>query len=170
LALGAAGILVLVWRSTGDLHQNPIGPVILIASSIGWATVAIFHRRYHWTIGKHANAAWQLVIGVLPMVPLALMIEGITLPTPSLISVLGALYAGFVSFLVMFVVWITLINLYPAYIAGTGTLLVPVVGLTTAALVFGEPLGWPEFSAMALIAAAIFLILVLPAWRDAHAK
>ena len=57
------------------------------------------------------------------------------------------------------------VRLFPAAIASIGTLAVPVIGVYSSALILGEPVGWIEFAAMALICGALAIVLVLPALR-----
>jgi hypothetical protein len=41
-------------------------------------------------------------------------------------------------------------------------LLVPVIGLSLSALIVNEPLGWPEWTALALIVAGLAAVMPLP--------
>ncbi|MND05734.1 hypothetical protein D3C83_267060 [compost metagenome] len=50
-------------------------------------------------------------------------------------------------------------------LASIGTLGIPVIGLLSSALLLGEPLGWRQFLALALVAAGLVVVLVLPALR-----
>jgi len=47
------------------------------------------------------------------------------------------------------------LQLFPAGVAAISTLLIPVVGVIAGALILGEPIGWPELAALALVAAAL---------------
>ena len=51
------------------------------------------------------------------------------------------------------------LSIFPATITSIGTLMVPVVGVISANLVLGEPLGWRELVSLALVCIALALIL-----------
>ena len=56
----------------------------------------------------------------------------------------------------------TVVRIFPAAIASIGTLVVPVVGVFSSALILGEPVGSADIAALALIFCALVLVLVAP--------
>ena len=48
-------------------------------------------------------------------------------------------------------------RLFPVAVTTFGIMIAPIVGVFSGTLILGEPLGWPEFTALALVLAAIGL-------------
>jgi drug/metabolite transporter (DMT)-like permease len=61
--------------------------------------------------------------------------------------------------------WFKIVTLFPASVAGIGTLLTPVVGMLSGAVVLGEPFGLREIAAVLLIGSALVLVLIIPALK-----
>jgi hypothetical protein len=52
-------------------------------------------------------------------------------------------------------------------VAAISTLMIPVVGVLSSAPMAGETIGVRDIAALALVAGALVVVLVLPAWRRA---
>ena len=66
--------------------------------------------------------------------------------------------------------WFSVVRLFPAAIAAIGTLAIPIVGVFSSALVLGEPVGLRELASLGLVCAALAVVLLLPALRQAKAR
>jgi drug/metabolite transporter (DMT)-like permease len=51
------------------------------------------------------------------------------------------------------------LQVFPASVASIGTLMIPVVGVFSAALVIGEPVGATEIAALVLIVGSLAIVL-----------
>ena len=109
---------------------------------------------------------WQLLIGLLVLVPVAVLTEPVpdfsALPERTWIAL-----AYLIALPMIFCQWayLKVVTIFPAAIAAIGTLAVPIIGTYSSALILGEPIGWQEISALILISAALLVVLVLPALR-----
>jgi drug/metabolite transporter (DMT)-like permease len=97
----------------------------------------------------------------VPIVLAWLVIE----PSPDLsrltwAGALATLYAATVALIFCFAAHNKLVTLLPATAAAVSTLAIPVVGLLSSAWLLGEPVGWRELAALALVLAAITLVLM----------
>jgi drug/metabolite transporter (DMT)-like permease len=68
-------------------------------------------------------------------------------------------YMTIVSMGICYLTWFETLRRLPAPTASTGMLLVPVIGVTAASLMLGEPLGVREWIAMALTLGGVTLAL-----------
>ena len=68
-------------------------------------------------------------------------------------------YTTVVGMTICYLTWFTTLRYLPPAMASTGMLLVPLIGVVTAALIFGEPLGWKEAASMALTLGGVTLAL-----------
>ena len=55
--------------------------------------------------------------------------------------------------------WFRVVQMIPSDMAALGILPSPMIGVISSTLILGEPLGWPEFTAVALITAALATML-----------
>lgn len=161
LALGMLGIALLIGPDLAGLGGHPLGPLLMIGAAICWAAGIVTMKRQTWPIGIFALSAWQLLLGGIPIVLAWLVIE----PHPDLsrlswIGILATGYASTVALIFCFAAHNKVVTMLPAGAAAISTLAIPVVGLLSSAWLLGEPAGWPEIGALALVLAAMSLVLL----------
>ena len=61
--------------------------------------------------------------------------------------------------------WFTAVKIFPTHVSAIGSLLVPIVGVTSSSLFLGEPFGWREMAALILVVSAVALVLIQPPER-----
>ena len=103
--------------------------------------------------------AWQLAIGGLPVAVGALDWEVGSLGPVGPGATLAVLYNVFVCFMFGPYAWFKIVTLFPAAIAGIGTMMIPVIGVFSSAIFLGEPLGIQELLALALVVGALTTVL-----------
>ncbi len=170
LGLGMAGMLALFGKDLGALGETPLGMLYMLGAALCWALATVGIKTYRWGIGIVALSGWQLVIGGLPIVIAWLWLE----PSPDFShltwrGVLAAGYAATVALIFCFTAYNKIVTLLPASVAAVSTLAIPVVGVLASALLLGEPVGFGEIAALALVLVALSLAL-LPARRAARAR
>jgi len=170
LGLGMAGMLALFGKDLGALGETPLGMLYMLGAALCWALATVGIKTYRWGIGIVALSGWQLVIGGLPIVIAWLWLE----PDPDFSrltwrGVLAAGYAATVALIFCFTAYNKIVTLLPASVAAVSTLAIPVVGVLASALLLGEPVGFGEIAALALVLVALSLAL-LPARRAARAR
>jgi drug/metabolite transporter (DMT)-like permease len=160
LALGMAGMLVLLRADIGHLGEAPLGVVLMLAASFAWAVSTVATKTYRWGISVIALSGWQLVLGGIPIVLVWLWLE----PSPDLSQltwrgVLGVAYAATVALIFCYTAFIKIVTLLPATVAAISTLAIPVVGVLSSAWLLGEPIQAGELVALALVLVALTLAL-----------
>ena len=166
LMLGVAGLAVLIGPDLIVLQTAPFGALFMLGAAVTWAIGTVLFKRFRWGSPITALMGWQLAIGLIVLLPGAIALE----PFPDLTALsLDAWLAIAYLFTVPMVycqwAYLKVVSIFPAAIAAIGTLLVPIVGVYSSALILGEPVGWSELAAMGLICAALAVVLVLPALR-----
>ena len=162
LILGIGGILVLLSPDWRAVLAQPKGVLLTFAGAISWAIGTIIQKRTPWTLPTLQLTAWQVLIGAVPVVVLALIVEGPIAAMPSSAAIFAVVYSAIFALLIGNYLWFRVVRIYPASVAGIGTLMVPAIGVVSGAIVLGEPLGWREIGAMALIVPALALVLLGP--------
>jgi drug/metabolite transporter (DMT)-like permease len=170
LAIGAAGLAVLVVPDWANIVSRPAGPVFMILAAISWAAGTVALKRYRFTIPTASLAGWQMLIGGIPIfLGAALFDRDFNPGAVSTTAWLAVAYAAVIPMIYCHWAWFRVVSLYPASVAAIGTLAIPVVGVISSAWLIGERIGWSEIAALALVLAALTLVLVVPALKNRNA-
>lgn len=161
LVLGVGAMAILLGPEFGRVGGAPLGGILLVGAAIVWALATITLKMFHWTLASRELAAWQVLIGGAPIV-----IGAFFFGTPtdfgslSTKAIVGLVYSSVIAASIGQWVWFQILRLMPAAVASISTLAIPVVGVFTGGLVLGEPVGWRELTALALVLAALSIILI----------
>ena len=153
--VGVVGVALLVLRS-----PDRVDTVGLLASAASVAISAVgFVLLKRWRpqeagIDLLTLVSWQLVVGGLVLLPLALLVEGAppAIDTP---AVLGFLWLGLVGTALAYVCWFHGMTRMPAGAASLVGLLNPVVGTLLGVVVVGEVFGPLQALGLALVLAGV---------------
>jgi drug/metabolite transporter (DMT)-like permease len=163
LLAGMAGIGLLMSRTGAPAGVSPLGTALMLGAAVCWAIGTQMQMRMRWQLKAISLAGWQVLLGCLPMVPIMVFLEGVG---PGAISPLAWLcwgYTAAIALAIGFVTWFKLIELTSAQVAAIASLLAPVIGVLSGALVLGEPLGWREITATIAILLGVVLARQRPA-------
>ncbi|MCC6194149.1 MAG: DMT family transporter [Burkholderiales bacterium] len=158
LVLAIAGLAVLFGGQAGELGaaQWPgVAFALLAAALFAFGTVAVRPA----DLPPFTQLAWQLLIGCAPMVAF-----GVAFERPDL-RALSATGAGAMAYMTVFAMgicylaWFAAVRRLAPTTASMGTLLTPVVGVVSGALVLGEALGARQWAALVLVLAGVVLAL-----------
>jgi drug/metabolite transporter (DMT)-like permease len=162
LVLGIGGVVVLMAgqllnHSAGLLEAKLPGVACILTTALMFAGGAVFTKRFPIQMPPFSNVAWQIVLGGAPLLVLAPLLDP---AHPAGMDPLGwaaFAYVAFVALCVSYLAWFRALALLPASLAATGTLLVPVVGVGSSALLLGEPLGARQVLALAMTLSGVTL-------------
>ena len=162
LAVGLGGITTLM---AGQLLSAPASVLIaklpgvgfIMGTALMFASGAIFTKRYPTTLPPNANVAWQIVIGSMPLVLAALFFDSWDLSRVSPMGWAALAYVVVIALCLSYIAWFRALRALPASTAAIGTLLVPVIGVVSSALVLGEPLGPRQLIALGMTVGGVVL-------------
>ncbi|EEL2473797.1 EamA family transporter, partial [Salmonella enterica] len=105
---------------------------------------------------------WSALIPILPFLLSSLLLEGADHITQSLITIdmttiLSLLYLAFVATILGYGIWGALLGRYETWRVAPLSLLVPVVGLASAAVLLGETLTAMQLAGAVLIMAGLYI-------------
>ncbi len=170
LALGIAGLGVLIGHDLLVLQRAPLGALFMLLAAISWAIGTVLVKRIDWQLPTLSNVSWQLLLSALPVTAVALLTEPLpdpgSLSTPANFAIVY-LFLGPMSFCQW--AYFKTVGLLPASVAAIGTLAIPVIGVYSSHLVLGEPVSMAEVLALLLVLSALVLVLLVPALRERHA-
>lgn len=159
LLLGLTGLAVLVGGEWVALAGAPLGVALVLAAAMSWAFGIVLIKKFQVPMNNVPFVAWQMLLGSLPIFIGAPLLEAGQWGHWSAVAWSGVMYNAIICFVLCYWIWNRLVTLLPAQISGLSTLMIPVVGVFSSMLVLGERPGWPEFSALGLIVAALVLVL-----------
>lgn len=163
LTLGLAGVGVLLAGPGLALGAGKL-PGILLA--LGAAVLFAFGTVIGVSaipLAPTALTAWQVGLGCLPMVVAGLVFERPHLDALSPVGWASMAYMTVVPMGVCYLGWFAAARRLRPATASTGMLLVPLVGVISAAPLIGEPLGLREMLALALTLGGVALAVREPA-------
>jgi O-acetylserine/cysteine efflux transporter len=143
LLVAAAGLLLIGLQ--GDRLMTMAGFALTIGAASMWALGNIVTRRLG-KVNLVGLVVWGSLVPPLPFLALSWLLEGpeaieAALRGISLDSILVLIYLAFGATLLGYGLWSRLLSRYPASQVAPFSLLVPVVGLTSSALLLDEHLG-----------------------------
>ncbi|MBR1220381.1 DMT family transporter [Bradyrhizobium sp. U87765 SZCCT0131] len=156
LGIGGVGALMGGDGLAASMEKLP-GIVLALTGAFLFALGTVLGKRYPLRLPVVTSAAWQIMIGCLPVALIGLVVEQPKLSalTPTGWALMG--YLVLVQFCVAYVSWFAALRRLPASVAAIGTLLVPVIGVLASAAVLGEPLGMGQLTALAMTIAGVVL-------------
>ncbi len=155
------GLGVLVWPLLAD--GFPAFVVYSLGCAMSWTFATVYIKWAKVTVEPLANAAWQLLFGLLFIVLGTLAFEGYVQPWPiGGTSILAMVYVGLFGVGLAHFLWWAIVGRLPTMTASIGSLLVPVIGVSASAIVLGERLSVPDIIGFAMIFAAAACVLLQP--------
>jgi O-acetylserine/cysteine efflux transporter len=161
----------IVWHRAQVATVLPV--LLTLLGALGWAIGNLCSRR---GLSEAAAAGgrvvplhltlWMSVVAPIPMLALSLAVEGpaadwralTTIGTPTGLAALGSLfYIVVLATVVASGVWTTLLNRHPAGVVAPFSLLVPVVGISSAWLLLGEQPALIELVSAAVVVTGVLL-------------
>nr|WP_288256454.1 EamA family transporter [uncultured Pseudomonas sp.] len=171
--LVAASGLVLIGLQGGQA-MTLAGFALTIAAASMWALGNVVTRKLG-KVNLVGLVVWGSLIPPLPFLALSLWLEGPelisqSLRTFSLDSLLVLAYLAFGATILGYGLWSRLLSRYPASQVAPFSLLVPVVGISSSALLLGERLGSLQMVGAALVMAGLLINVwggrLLDSWRQ----
>ncbi len=164
LALCVAGMALLFAHTDASLTAR--GLILTLCAGLSWAIANLIAKRAG-KIDMLGFMVWSSLFAVPPLLLASLVFEGPqrigeALAQANWIGWTAALWQGVANTLFGYGAWNWLLARYPAATVSPLSLLVPVFGMLTAALAYGEPLPAWKLQACALLLAGLAMIALWP--------
>jgi drug/metabolite transporter (DMT)-like permease len=160
-ALCVVGVTILV----RPLFATGFPPFVFysLGCALSWAVATVYIKWAKVTIEPLANAAWQLLFGLIFITAGSFMVEGYPHLWPMQNeTILAVLFVGLFGVGLAHFLWWSIVGRLPAITASLGSLLVPVIGVSASAMMLGERLTLPDIVGFAMIFAAAACVLLQP--------
>lgn len=157
--IALVGIGVIAVESFAGAALVPLLMTVFAAAS--WAVANIIVKRAG-KVDMLAFVVWSSLVPPIPLFVLSLLIEGpgvipLSLSQLTWLGVASLLFLGWVSTDFGYGAWSKLLQRHPASTVAPFTLLVPLIGLSTGAMVLGEGLSGLDMIGSALVFTGLML-------------
>ena len=165
IALAIFGVLVLIETSLNGQHVGMLGFMLTLAAALSWASGNIFNKKIMQHTSRPAVMSlvvWSALIPVVPFFLASILLDGPTqiiqsLVTIDMTTILSLVYLAFVATIVGYGIWGSLLGRYETWRVAPLSLLVPVVGLASAAVLLDETLTGLQLLGALLIMAGLYI-------------
>ncbi|WP_067437875.1 EamA family transporter [Nocardioides jensenii] len=163
ILVAVAGLALVGWQRAESAALLPF--LLVLAGAFGWAIGNVCNARAKAPNPLHLTL-WMSVVPVLPMLVLALVLEGPQRIADSLTGLddptagpawLGLVYTVLIGTVAGSGVWSWLMTRHPAGVVAPFSMLVPVVGMSAAWIMLGETVSTGELAGATLVVAGVLL-------------
>jgi probable blue pigment (indigoidine) exporter len=157
MALGLSGVILLVLvQPEGGGWTTLLGAALALSGSVLFGLGAVLSKLTPLLMPPVAAVGWQIGLGTVPLL-LAMFIEQPSLATIDVRGWLALTASGVLALGVGYIAWFAALQRLPASLVTIGSLLVPMIGVSTSAILLGEPLGLRECIALALTLSGVVI-------------
>ena len=161
VGLGMAGLGVLASKDVQSLLADPLGPAIMLAAATSWALGNVALKAHQWSLQPLALTVWFFVVSGILCGGLAIIVEPAWHQSwPSTFALLTLGYHILGPMVICYALWTAIVGRLPASVAAITALLAPVVGVSSAVILLGDPVSWQKVVALVLVLASIILVLL----------
>lgn len=165
ITLAVFGVLVLAESSLNGQDVTLLGFMLTLAAALSWACGNIFNKKIMQHPSRPAVMSlvvWSALIPIIPFMVASLIFDGPAVMVQSLVqiditTVLSLIYLAFVATIIGYGIWGTLLGRYETWRVAPLSLLVPVVGMASAALLLNETLNALQLLGAVLIMAGLYI-------------
>ena len=163
IAVAVLGLAVIAVHRAQVAALLPV--VLTLCGALGWAFGNVCSRQARAPKPLHLTL-WMSVVPPVPMLVLSLLVEGpqrigqalrTSVTLAALPSVVGLLYIVVVATLLGYGLWNSLLARYPSSVVAPFSMLVPVVGVLSSWLFFGELIDPTEMLAGAAVVGGVLV-------------
>jgi drug/metabolite transporter (DMT)-like permease len=155
------GLLLII--EPWDMHSSLFSKFLGLMAALCWGigTILVKRLRSRQSVDLLTLTAWQMVLGVVPLVLLALLVPDRrpldwSLPYLEILGFVSIISTGFGWWL-----WIYVLDRVPAWEASLSVLGTPVIAILSSRLMFGEQFKAMEVTGILLIGGGLGLLSLL---------
>jgi drug/metabolite transporter (DMT)-like permease len=159
LAIGFAGVLLLVSPGLASADGNPIGELALLGSSVAYSVGNVYARMNVRGLAPLVPAVFQVTFALLIVGTLAIVLERPwATATPDLQAWFSVIWLGILGSGLAYLAYFRLLSRWGATRTSLVAYLLPVVGISLGVIVLSEPIDASLLGGTALIIFGVALI------------
>lgn len=154
-AAGVVGVGLLVMQA--DVQLDGVGVAAAVGGAMVMAIGVVASKRWSSSESLLVTTAWQLVLGGLLLLPIAVLVEGLSSTVPSAANLVGWAYLSVIGAALAYVLWFRGIDaLSPVSVSFLG-LLSPVVAAGLGWVLLDQELGPIQILGVLVVLAAVLV-------------
>jgi drug/metabolite transporter (DMT)-like permease len=174
IALGVLGVAILLWPDISG-HANfgarqLFGSVLVLCSSVSWASGSILAKRWHMPIDPFTASGWQMFFGGAISGTLALLIGDLHRTTFAARSLWAIVYLIFAGSLVGFTAYVWLLKNVTIAKVATYAYVNPIIALFLGCLFHGEKMDRYMLAGSVVVILSVILVTGAKVQHHAHAE
>lgn len=158
LGLGFAGVALLIGESLGALSAAPAGVACMLGAAFSWALGIVLLKRLPLAMPTMSLTGWMMLLGGVPIVVAALIVDAGHWRIPSFWPAFGLAYNLFIGFMFCYWAWNRIVLMVPVSVSSLSSLVTPLIGLFGGMVFLGERPGWQEGLAALCILGALAVV------------
>lgn len=160
ISCGFIGMLVMFNPFTFDWsHSHQVfGNICLMLAAICTAIPMLYIRYAKWTPSPLSVFPWQVLIGAVPVLIVALISEPIPSIDWNLKFIGAALYCGVIATAIGYLALVTISRKLPVINSSIALLIIPLLGITASNMILGETLDMHLIIAIIFITGGLMLV------------
>jgi len=162
MALGMLGMAVLLGDDIRHIERTPVAALLILGAAVSWAMGTVLLRKWRLPLPQNTLSGWMMMLGWLPLVIAAPFFAPGPMQPLNAGGWFAILYNIFLAGTLAHWAWFRLARTLPVAISSMSSLPVPIVGVFAGMLVLGERPGPGEWTALALVIAALVAVLWTP--------
>ncbi|MGZ3236465.1 MAG: DMT family transporter [Burkholderiaceae bacterium] len=164
IGIGCAlsGALLLLSSEFSALSGQPLGSLLVLIAAASWGFGTVLMRRTKIEMPTISITFWMLGMTTVAMAAASIVFESSAWRMPNTTEWFAIVYNALIVFGFAHVVWFQLARTLPPVASGLSVMMIPVVGVFSAAWLLGETPHWQDYGAMLLILAAMSTVLLKP--------
>jgi drug/metabolite transporter (DMT)-like permease len=156
----ALAVLLLVLHELQHLSGRPVGVLWMLAAANCWAVGTLLMRRTPLTLPTEALAVWMMLLSCGVLWLLAVSLEPVPHFQFTALTWWSLVYGVLVNYGFAQIIWFGLARGLPPATSAMSVMVIPLVGIASAALIMGETPYWQDGVAVLLVMAAIAAVLL----------
>ena len=160
LALGMAGMALLVGEGFVGIGASPLGSSLVLGAAASWALGSVLQKKYPVSLPAGLYTAWIMLLGAVPIFAGAALFEDASwLRSVGRDAILGTTYNVLIAFAFAHWAWIKLATSVSVTVFSLSMLIIPVVGVFSGVVFLGERPSWAELLALVLVLGSLASVL-----------
>lgn len=162
IACALYGAVLLLSSEFSTLSGQPLGSVLVLIAAANWGFGTVLMRHTKIEMPTITITFWMLGMTTVSMASASIVFESNMWRMPNTAEWLAIVYNALIVFGFAHVVWFQLARTLPPVVSGLSVMMIPVVGVFSAAWLLGETPHWQDYGAMLLILVAMSTVLLKP--------
>jgi drug/metabolite transporter (DMT)-like permease len=160
LCLGVFGVISLTVGI--DFFSNWIGVLVMLMAGLSWGIGTMILKYGGLNFNAFVIAGWQQLIGILPIIPFAILWDFNNIGNPDYRHFLVLLFAIFFSSAYTYWAYFVVLQNFTVTVTSISVMMVPVLALLIDAMYLGIKFSYYDLIALLMIVMSIFIASTKP--------